>query len=199
MARLRAPQRREQLLDVASELFAKQGYARATTAELAKAAGVTEPIIYRHFESKRDLFVALVERTAEQTREHWQRRIRDSKDPATRLRRLVGENPMVSDALRTNYRVFLQAITETQDAKIRKAVHAHLEELHAFLQAEVEAAQEERRVLRLFSAETIAWILVHLGLGYGVMDALKFPNKPGHGDRVQELIERMLVGHRGEE
>lgn len=199
MARLRAQQRKEQLLDVAAELFAKQGYARATTAELAKAAGVTEPIIYRHFESKRDLFVALVERTAEQTREHWQKRIKDAKDPATRLRRLVGENPMVMDSLRTNYRVFLQAITETQDAKIRKAVHEHLEELHAFLQAEVEAAQEERRVLRMFSAETIAWILVNMGLGYGVMDALKYPTKADHGDRVMELIERMLVGHLGEE
>ena len=61
MSRLPASKRREQLLDKAAELFAKNGYARATTAQLAKAAGVTEPIIYRHFKSKRDLFVALIE------------------------------------------------------------------------------------------------------------------------------------------
>ena len=41
MSRLPAPKRREQLLDCAAELFAKNGYARATTAQLAKAAGVT--------------------------------------------------------------------------------------------------------------------------------------------------------------
>ena len=60
MTRLPAAQRREQLLDEASKLFAQLGYARATTSQLAKAAGVTEPIIYRHFASKRDLFIALI-------------------------------------------------------------------------------------------------------------------------------------------
>ena len=67
MSRLPAAKRKEQLLDCAMQLFAAHGYARATTAELAKLAGVTEPIIYRHFDSKLDLFVALIERTAGMT------------------------------------------------------------------------------------------------------------------------------------
>ena len=46
MSRLPASKRREQLLDKAAELFAKNGYARATTAQLAKAAGVTEPTLF---------------------------------------------------------------------------------------------------------------------------------------------------------
>ncbi|MCA9310819.1 MAG: helix-turn-helix transcriptional regulator, partial [Phycisphaerales bacterium] len=53
MTRLPAAKRREQLLDTAVVLFAERGYGGATTAELARAAGVTEPIIYRHFKSKR--------------------------------------------------------------------------------------------------------------------------------------------------
>ena len=65
MTRLPAAERREQLLDTAVTLFAKRGYAGATTAELAKAAGVTEPIIYRHFASKKDLFIAVIDRTGE--------------------------------------------------------------------------------------------------------------------------------------
>ena len=60
MARLKAAQRREQLIAVATKLFAKTGYDATTTAEIAKAAGVTEPILYRHFESKQELFVAIV-------------------------------------------------------------------------------------------------------------------------------------------
>ena len=65
MTRLPAAKRREQLLDTATELFAERGYSKTTTAQLAKAAGVTEPIIYRHFESKRELFIALIDRTGE--------------------------------------------------------------------------------------------------------------------------------------
>ena len=53
---MKAPERRAQVLRVATRLFARFGYARTTTASLARAAGVTEPVLYRHFPSKRALF-----------------------------------------------------------------------------------------------------------------------------------------------
>ena len=43
-------------IDVATKQFAKHGFDAATTASIAKAAGVTEPILYRHFDSKRALY-----------------------------------------------------------------------------------------------------------------------------------------------
>ncbi|MBL4590601.1 MAG: helix-turn-helix transcriptional regulator [Phycisphaerales bacterium] len=98
MARLPATKRREQLLDVAMELFAKRGYAGATTAQLAKEAGITEPIIYRHFKSKRDLFVALIERTGRRTLEQWEQELEGTTDPGERLSRILNDNPMVSES-----------------------------------------------------------------------------------------------------
>src|SRR5881296_2838113 len=71
MRRLKAPQRREQLIEVATKLFAKWGYEATTTAAIAEAAGVTEPILYRHFDSKQELFVAIVRSVSEQTLRHW--------------------------------------------------------------------------------------------------------------------------------
>ncbi|MEK6702161.1 MAG: helix-turn-helix domain-containing protein, partial [Planctomycetota bacterium] len=112
MSRLPAAQRREQLLDHAADLFSRHGYARATTAELAKSAGITEPIIYRHFASKRDLFIALIERSADRTLAMWETHLAGATDPAERLRRLIGDNPMVADPTRDAYRVLLQATTE---------------------------------------------------------------------------------------
>ncbi|NLB97656.1 MAG: TetR/AcrR family transcriptional regulator [Armatimonadetes bacterium] len=50
--RLTAEERRERILDAALELFAEKGYAATTTRELARRAGITEPVIYLHFESK---------------------------------------------------------------------------------------------------------------------------------------------------
>ena len=50
--RLTAEERRERILEAALELFAEQGYAASTTRELARRAGITEPVIYLHFESK---------------------------------------------------------------------------------------------------------------------------------------------------
>ena len=60
MTRMRAADRRRQLLDVASRLFADLGYHGATTARLAAEAGVTEPILYQHFADKRDLYLTVL-------------------------------------------------------------------------------------------------------------------------------------------
>lgn len=59
--RLPATERREQLLEVALEIFARQGYHGTSMNEVADAAGVTKPVLYQHFDSKRDLFLALLE------------------------------------------------------------------------------------------------------------------------------------------
>jgi AcrR family transcriptional regulator len=50
---------RQQLLDAAAAVFSECGYARATTKEIAKAAGLAEGTIYRHFSDKQDLFRAV--------------------------------------------------------------------------------------------------------------------------------------------
>jgi AcrR family transcriptional regulator len=197
MSRLPAAKRREQLLDCAADLFATHGYARATTAELARAAGVTEPIIYRHFKSKRDLFIALIERTGKRTIDLWRQDLASASDPAQRLKTLIGDNPMVSQQGRAAYRVFLQAITEVDDPEIHKAWGNHIHSLHQFLAMELARAQENRRVTRHFPAELIAWLLIDLGLGYGVLSAMRVEghNLDAAGQmHVQHLITRVLVG-----
>ena len=54
--RLRAPHRRQAILDSALPLFARVGFHGVTTRQLAAAAGVSEPILYRHFPSKEALW-----------------------------------------------------------------------------------------------------------------------------------------------
>lgn len=59
--RLPAPERREQLLQVALEVFARQGFHGTSMNDVAEAAGVTKPVLYQHFDSKRSLYLALLE------------------------------------------------------------------------------------------------------------------------------------------
>jgi AcrR family transcriptional regulator len=60
--RLSAAERREQIERSATELFASRGYAATTVEEITRAAGVTKPMLYRHFESKQELCIGLLER-----------------------------------------------------------------------------------------------------------------------------------------
>src|SRR5436305_4359973 len=59
--RLPSVQRRRQLFDVSLEVFAGRGFHGASMAEIAEAAGVTKPVLYEHFRSKRELYLELLD------------------------------------------------------------------------------------------------------------------------------------------
>ena len=61
--RLPADERREQLLRVACDLFARTGFHDTSMEDIADAAGVTKPVLYQHFPSKRALYGELLEDT----------------------------------------------------------------------------------------------------------------------------------------
>lgn len=63
--RLPAPERRASLLAAATEVFAVEGYANASIRQIAEAGGVTIPILYDHFRSKKQLHIELLEREAD--------------------------------------------------------------------------------------------------------------------------------------
>jgi AcrR family transcriptional regulator len=60
-SRLPAARRRRQLLDVAVDVFAEKGFHGTSMDEVAEAAGVTKPVLYQHFDSKRELYLELLE------------------------------------------------------------------------------------------------------------------------------------------
>lgn len=63
--RFTAQGRRTQILQVASRLFAGQGYNGTTTRHIAEASGVNEALIFRHFPTKEDLYWAVIEEKCE--------------------------------------------------------------------------------------------------------------------------------------
>jgi AcrR family transcriptional regulator len=60
--RFSSADRREQILEVATGLFAQQGFQGTTTKVIAEKSGVTEALIFRHFPSKEELYWAVIER-----------------------------------------------------------------------------------------------------------------------------------------
>jgi AcrR family transcriptional regulator len=62
--RLTGEQRRQQLVEVAASLFSERGYRSTTMDDVAEAAGVTKPLLYQHFDSKKALYLELVDEVA---------------------------------------------------------------------------------------------------------------------------------------
>jgi AcrR family transcriptional regulator len=89
-ARLPKNQRRAQLLDAASEVFTTRGYHAAAMDDIADAAGVSKPVLYQHFESKLDLYLALLDSSCERLAEVVADALDSTDDNAERVVAAVG-------------------------------------------------------------------------------------------------------------
>jgi AcrR family transcriptional regulator len=96
--RLSAAERREQLLDVAGELFAAHGYHRLSMEQLADAAGVSKPVLYQHFPSKRALYLALVRDAVAEMEAQVRKALAGTPDNRARV-----EVPVRGDVLRLHF------------------------------------------------------------------------------------------------
>jgi len=61
LQRMNSEDRRAAIMEAAIRLFSERGFRGTTTRALADAVGVSEPILYEHFKSKRDLFEAIID------------------------------------------------------------------------------------------------------------------------------------------
>lgn len=69
--------RRKQILQEATRLFARNGFRGVTTRELSKAVGVTEPVLYEHFQAKSELYSALINEGAQERFAKFDRQMRE--------------------------------------------------------------------------------------------------------------------------
>src|SRR3954449_5256663 len=68
-----AEERRDEILEAPQAEFAEQGYHGASTEEIARRAGISQPYVFRLFGTKKDLFIAVETRCFRQTLEIFQR------------------------------------------------------------------------------------------------------------------------------
>jgi AcrR family transcriptional regulator len=191
MARLKAPQRREQLLEVATRLFARSGYDATTTAAIAEAAGVTEPILYRHFKSKQDLFIAIVRRLSAETIAQWRAMIADITEPAEQIRRIGRDFAAQVYKLEEHYHVLHGALANSRDKKVLAVMKEHYRDVHAFFTGIIREGQAHGLFREDVNPATPAWGLIYTGIGFAMMT---LNLSPFDDMEVEPLIESLVRG-----
>jgi AcrR family transcriptional regulator len=193
MSRLKAPQRREQLIDVATKIFAKWGYTATTTAAIADAAGVTEPILYRHFKSKQELFIAITREVSIKTMASWRKLVEPIADPTEQLRAVAAEFPEHIRRLGDAYHVIHGALATSRDRKVLAVMKEHYLQIERFFIAIVEHGQKQGRFRADLDPKVPAWQLIHVGIGYAMISL----NLPHFEDfSIADAIEFILRGLR---
>jgi AcrR family transcriptional regulator len=195
--RLPAEERRAALLGTACAAFSEGSYRGTTTADIARAAGVSEPILYRHFESKRDLFLACLEETWGGVRKMWDEAVAATPDPGLWVAEMGRsfiqsevERPLISN-------LWVQALAAgTEDPVIGAYMKEHMREVHAYVVSVGNRAQGEGAINAERDLEAEAWIFISLGLlsmADRVLDGLMLDKWPAiRASRMRWLTGRDL-------
>jgi AcrR family transcriptional regulator len=160
--RLPAEERRAAVLEEACEVFTRMSYRGATTAEIARAAGISEPILYRHFGSKRDLYLACLDETWQRFRRNAEEAI--AEDPSSCLGRIADRYMASKERIRL-VDLWIQALTVApEDAVIAKALRKQIREVHDFFADVIRQGQATGHVQPDRDPVAEAWIFVAGGM-----------------------------------
>jgi AcrR family transcriptional regulator len=171
--RMRGEERRELILQSARRVFARSTYAEASTGELARESGVTEPMLYKHFGSKKGLFLAVLQRFCTQSLGLLQERIerRAEKSVLDALEHVVDDYQATIRADPEIQRILFQAVAESGDPDIANRVSSHNRAVYRMIFQLVGRAQQEGYLDSTISPDAAVWgyMSVILASQYGIM------------------------------
>lgn len=164
--RLPAQKRRESILKAVLCVLSKDGYAGLTTARVARTAGITEPILYRHFSSKETMVRALLDEVIHKMMTAFQGLVRNETDPTTALYQICRGYPKLAQRYRREFDAINQTLVHSRDPFIRKMLLDHYSAYHAFLSALIENGQQTGAFRKEIPASIAAWHIIHTALGF---------------------------------
>ena len=195
--RMTAANRRAALLECACGVFARGSYRGTTTKEIACEAGISEPILYRHFASKRDLYLACLDEAWARVQALWEKAVAAEPDPSAWLQAIGLAYLSGKDKRARLVDLWIQALTEaSEDAHIRRYLRKQIREVHAFVRDLIVRSQQAGGVLPDRDADAEAWVFMAIGL-LGTIDR-KLSLLDGELARIVASRRRWMTGREPE-
>ncbi len=192
--KLPAQHRKRQIIESARDVFAGQSFAKVGTADLAKAAGLSEPALYRYFSGKKELFLATLQSTGPKLLDMWQEIASDIEDP---LETLWAIGVHYYDHLQShsgNMKIQFQAVSEADDPDIRAALRENFEAFVRFVAETLDEGKRRGIVRRDVDSHVLAWQFLGIGFTLDLMHLLGFGSTLDRGKAEQWalLYQQML-------
>jgi len=192
--RMPAAERRLALIETAIRVFSEGSYRGTTTAEIARESGVTEPILYRHFSSKRELYLACLDQAWERMRSSWEAAIEADPDPTNWMPTMARSFFEHKEQKVVLSNLWIQALAEaSEDPEIRKHLRRNLKEVHDFAAGVIRRCQEAGCVPVERDADAEAWIFLSLSL-LGAIGRRLGGLVEGEFERIRDSRRRWMTG-----
>ncbi len=159
----RREETRQRLLDSALSIFARHGYERATVDEIVREAGFSKGAFYVHFESKEDLFWAMLEQRIATQQEVLRQAIDTAEPVAANERRILEAIFALSKQDESWPALFMEfAAHAGRNEKVRQKLAAMYERWHTFTVEMLSAGQEMAHVRKDIDVQFMASVMIAL-------------------------------------
>lgn len=157
--RMRGEERRAFILAHAKKVFAEHSYAEASTGELARASEVTEPMLYKHFGSKKGLFMAVLDEFCNRFFRMLSERVNRQAEQnlLEELGRVLVDYRETITADPDIHKVLFQGVSESGDPQIADGVREHNERVYTLIYQLLERAQQEGIIRADVNLDVATW------------------------------------------
>lgn len=189
--RLRKGERRRQLLAHAKQLFVTLGYHATTTEKIAASAGVSETILYRHFDGKKALFLEVLGELRRATQTRWLAETAGLTDPLAKLHVIADLYLGSTRDHALELRVLHRALVETGEGEVAILLRDFYLESEQLLARVIAEGQQTGVFRRSLDPRVGAWELIRSALGYTLTLPLGIPLY-SETDYVGRAVECLL-------
>jgi AcrR family transcriptional regulator len=156
---MRGDERRASILSHAKKAFAEHSYHEVSTGELARASGITEPILYKHFGSKKKLYIAVLTLIGEQFLDRFQSMVnrRAEENLADCLASLLLDFRTASFEDHDSMHLLLNATLESTDPEVLQITQIQNRKMYTLILGLLEKAQNSGLVSENLNLSTAAW------------------------------------------
>jgi TetR/AcrR family transcriptional regulator len=193
--RMTKAERKRQLLGHAKNLFVHLGYRETTTEKIAAAAGVTEPVLYRHFDSKKTLFLEVLQEIREATLGRWNAETAGPGDPLAKLHTIADLYLGATRERALEFRVMHRTLVESDDEEIVALLRSFYLDSESLLAKLIIEGQQTGVFRRSLDPRVGAWELIRTALGYTLTLPLGVPlyTEPDYLPRAIECLLHCLL------
>jgi AcrR family transcriptional regulator len=193
--RIRKSERRRQLLGIAAQQFATAGYAATTTAQIAEAAGVTEALLARYFDSKEALLLAILAEVRNATLDRWRGELVGLGDPLAQLHAIAGLFLKAVDEHSLTFQLIHRLLIAGADAVVMARLRAFYFDLEALLAGIIVEGQQAGVFRRSLDPRVGAWQMIQTAIGYKLTQPLNAPvfAEPDYQSRAIDCLLDCLL------
>ena len=176
------------LINAAATVFKSKGYRNATIDDIADAAGVSRPTVYKYTQSKRALLDSMVDALLDSITSQLHKVLGTDEPPAGKLRRLIAIHVKTATSMHTFYGILFSEETELSDearARFRSFSHAVAVDFQALLDDCVAAGAAAQGVDTWIAANLVLSMLTSLYRWYD-------PTGPTSPRQLEQQIAAVL-------